>query len=98
MTGAEQERADFKVALLETLDKYMTRVDDTDTGIKHVVTYCFPEQLSMKESASFFFRMICRHRDMHGLDSETVLFDPDSIVIGYDIIYQCLSAGIMIYE
>ncbi len=95
--SAEQERDDFKAALLETLEKY-NKPATADSKIKHAVSYSFPGRTSMDEAARFFFSMILKHRDCHFPEGHDFLYAANSIAIGYDMTYQCLTAGILIYE
>ncbi len=96
--SAEQERADFKTALFDILIKYHSQTMDIGQGKGHSVSVCMPECTPMKDAASFFYSMILRYRAAHFTKDSVLMFTGDSINIGYDGVYQCLQAGVMVYE
>ena len=98
MTGADQERADFKKYLFDILIRHHSQTIEMGQPNSHVVTMCIPECTTTEEAASFFYSMICKYRASHFPEDKILMFTPESIMIGYDGVYQCLQVGIMIYE
>ncbi len=94
--SADQERADFKSALVEILERYMKPTDLEQPG--HCVSCDIPEGTSMDDAARFFFSMLNKFVATHFSEDSSVLYNDASIMIGYDGVYQCLSMGIVIYE
>lgn len=95
---ADEERADFKKSLTDIMIKCQRRTMDLGHLKKHCVTMCIPECTPMGAAARFFHSMVQMYRDSHFPEECALLFDPDSIGIEYDGVYQCLKVGIIIYE